>query len=332
MRVRDKYADCLKGYACFLVVFGHVIMGIRNSGADVPMFGEWLEKFIWTFHVALFMFLSGYIYEITGTWQSKGSRIKFILHKLLNLGVPYVVCSAIYITINSLIAGVNNQSNITDILWIWKTSTAQYWFLYALFGIFVIYTVLSGAMENWQIAIVLLLSEYLAPAFGVTFGSFRACVTTGFIFGLGTMKSRLPVEKQRKFVKFGLIAVHIVLTAFLINRGWSSLPVIDHMEQILGIMASMAFVSLILYSRMVEKILLFLCRYSFPIYLLHTIFTAGMRIILNKAGIENYGIHIIIGLLTGIMIPFGGAWITDKIPLVDFFIYPSKNIKRLRKG
>lgn len=29
---RNKTIDCLKGYACFLVVFGHVILGIRNMG------------------------------------------------------------------------------------------------------------------------------------------------------------------------------------------------------------------------------------------------------------------------------------------------------------
>lgn len=29
---RNETVDCLKGYACFLVLFGHVILGIRNMG------------------------------------------------------------------------------------------------------------------------------------------------------------------------------------------------------------------------------------------------------------------------------------------------------------
>lgn len=32
MGKHDKWVDCLRGYACLLVVFGHVIMGIRKSG------------------------------------------------------------------------------------------------------------------------------------------------------------------------------------------------------------------------------------------------------------------------------------------------------------
>lgn len=35
MGVRNKLVDMLKGYACFLVVFGHVIMGIQKSIPEV---------------------------------------------------------------------------------------------------------------------------------------------------------------------------------------------------------------------------------------------------------------------------------------------------------
>lgn len=93
---RNTFVDCLKVYACILVVFGHVILGLRNAGIVVPEFSHFLEKFIWSFHMALFMFLSGYVYQITGEWKGKQSRIKFICHKLLNLGVPYFVFYYLY--------------------------------------------------------------------------------------------------------------------------------------------------------------------------------------------------------------------------------------------
>lgn len=63
---RDKVADLLKGYACFLVLFGHVIMGVRKCGqVDIPVGAQTLENVIWSFHVALFMFVSGYVYRYT---------------------------------------------------------------------------------------------------------------------------------------------------------------------------------------------------------------------------------------------------------------------------
>ena len=35
---RNVLVDRLKGYACFLVLLGHVIMGIRLAGIDIPEF------------------------------------------------------------------------------------------------------------------------------------------------------------------------------------------------------------------------------------------------------------------------------------------------------
>ena len=43
---RNVLVDRLKGYACFLVLFGHVIMGIRLAGIDIPCFFEGVEKFL----------------------------------------------------------------------------------------------------------------------------------------------------------------------------------------------------------------------------------------------------------------------------------------------
>lgn len=71
---RNLLVDRLKGYACFLVLFGHVIMGMRNTGIEMPVFFYGLEKFIWSFHVSLFLFLSGVVYKLTGEWQNKKSK------------------------------------------------------------------------------------------------------------------------------------------------------------------------------------------------------------------------------------------------------------------
>ena len=73
---RNVLVDRLKGYACFLVLLGHVIMGIRLAGIDIPEFFWGMEKFIWSFHVALFLFLSGVVYKMTGEWKGRIDRMK----------------------------------------------------------------------------------------------------------------------------------------------------------------------------------------------------------------------------------------------------------------
>lgn len=115
-----------------LVVFGHVIMGIRKWGG-IPTFEYPLEKFIWTFHVSLFFFLSGYVYKITQKWKSKGTRTRFIAYKFIKVAVPYFSISIFYILINSLTAKTNTSFSVTDIFSLWKTPVAQYWYIYALF-------------------------------------------------------------------------------------------------------------------------------------------------------------------------------------------------------
>lgn len=139
---RNCFVDQLKGFACLCVAFGHVIMGIRKAGVDTSVAMVYFEEYIWTFHVPLFIFLSGYVYRLTGGWESKGNRFNFILHKFLNLGIPYFFFSTLYILINIITPGVNNRNSLSDILLLWKMPTAQHWFLYALFFLFVIWIII----------------------------------------------------------------------------------------------------------------------------------------------------------------------------------------------
>jgi len=54
---RDEFYDIIKGYAIFLVVLGHVI---QNFGLDWQSNG--LELFIYSFHMPLFMAVSGHFF------------------------------------------------------------------------------------------------------------------------------------------------------------------------------------------------------------------------------------------------------------------------------
>lgn len=329
-RQRDEMADSLKGYACLLVVFGHVIMGIRKAGGvGFPSWALLLERFIWTYHVSLFMFLSGYVYRLNGGWRSKQSRSRFILHKLLNLGVPYFAFATIYICINSFAPGVNTKFALSDILTLWKSAPAQYWFIYALFVLFTLYTVLSGSMRDGEIMLALLLAQYVAPAFGVTFGSFSSGISMSLAFGLGAISPYLWVDRQKAPVKLAIIAFHIACAGILTYAGFNELFMIDKVEQVLGIAASVALISLLTGYQPVKRFLLFICRASFPIYLMHTIFTAGVRIALNRVGMRIWGVHVLAGMIFGMAGPFAFAWISKFTP-VEFLIYPSKALKRRR--
>lgn len=328
---RNILVDKLKGYACFLVLFGHVIMGIRLSGIYIPSFFEGMELFIWSFHVALFLFLSGVVYKETGEWKGKKTRLGFIIHKLFNLGVPYVVFSVIYIAINSFVGEANTNSSITDILYIWKTPVAQYWFLYALFFLFVIWTCLSSLLKNWQITIIVLLIAYLLPIFGVGLGGFDFVLYSALAFGIGTFIDFKLLLKLPFFLKIGVVLLHIATGVTLILLGKIEDAFFKEIMILFGIYSSVMFISLLEDVKIISRFLLFINKYSLQIYLLHTIFTAGIRIILIRLNITQWWLHIIVGTVCGIFFSILAAIIAKKIKFLNLFFFPTKTFKMLKE-
>ena len=72
------------------------------------------------------------------------------------------------------------------------------------------------------------------------------------------------------------------------------------------------------------RLLDFVNRYSFQIYLLHTIFTAGVRIVLLRIGVELWWLHVLLGTVFGLACPVAAAVIAKKVSFLNFFFFPSK--------
>jgi fucose 4-O-acetylase-like acetyltransferase len=60
---RKNWADYARGIGIVLVVFGHVEFGLMSAGIpmDKALF-EIVHSVVYTFHMPLFFFLSGYFY------------------------------------------------------------------------------------------------------------------------------------------------------------------------------------------------------------------------------------------------------------------------------
>lgn len=321
---RNVLVDRLKGYACFLVLFGHVIMGIRLAGINIPEFFWGMEKFIWSFHVALFLFLSGVVYKVTGEWKSKKTKWRFLIYKLYNLGIPYIVFSIVYILINSLVGESNTGFAPSDILNIWKTPVAQYWFLYALFFLFCVWTALSGLLKNWQITIIVVLIGYLAPIVGIPLGSLDVVFYSALAFGIGTFVDFKSLVKLSTWSECVVVMLHIVTGIIFILLNKIEVLFIKEIMILFGICSSIMFISMLQCYKPVARFLDFINKYSFQIYLLHTIFTAGTRIFLLRLNITQWWIHILLGTVLGLAFSVLAAVIAKKVKCLNFFFFPSK--------
>lgn len=136
---REIWVDDVKVIACILVVLGHFFQSmIKASILPENDLYTWFNKTIYYFHVPLFFICSGYLYQRYSRVNSVDSWGKNILKKALALGVPYFTFSiAVWILKTVFASNVNDQiGGLTDILFFHPTS--PYWYLYALFFIFLI--------------------------------------------------------------------------------------------------------------------------------------------------------------------------------------------------
>lgn len=81
---RLDYLDELRGLAILLVVLGHLYLPFTELGQRHPV-----AQAIYSFHMALFFFISGYLCEMTNKIESIGYR-GFLNKKLQVLIVPYL--------------------------------------------------------------------------------------------------------------------------------------------------------------------------------------------------------------------------------------------------
>jgi fucose 4-O-acetylase-like acetyltransferase len=132
---RVAWVDYCKGFGIFYVVFGHVLGGLVPSGivSDSAQY-RFVDGWLYAFHMPLFFFLSGLF-----AWQSGSQPFgRFISKKVATLVYPYFVWSLLQGLLETSHYG-NHSLAPTVLLKIVYVPIGQYWFLYTLFAITVLY-------------------------------------------------------------------------------------------------------------------------------------------------------------------------------------------------
>lgn len=88
MTKRIEYIDYAKCIAILLVVSGHIIQCFYILGTKDSLF-----TFIYSFHMPLFFFLSGYVAQITRERSFAKGVFPYLVRKMETLLVPFLVWS-----------------------------------------------------------------------------------------------------------------------------------------------------------------------------------------------------------------------------------------------
>lgn len=125
-------------------------------------------------------------------------------------------------------------------------------------------------------------------------------------------------------VAAGIIFIIFSVFAYIMNIEW------EIGEIILGIVACLSIIILIIkiYGSKKQGVLFgFMAKYTMPLFLMHTMFAAGIRIILFKIGIIQSGVHIVVGVFVSFVGPVLAANIMSSVSVLDCLLYPTKYIK-----
>ena len=76
----------------------------------------------------------------------------------------------------------------------------------------------------------------------------------------------------------------------------------------------------------------FVCRYAFPVYLLHTFFTAAVRIVLLRLGVTAYAVHLAAGTAVGLAGSLAVGWLAARTPYLNLVFYPTRSLRALRSA
>lgn len=108
-----EFIDGLKGWLIILVVFAHSLQ--YSFGADYTnqglFFDDYLFRYINSFHMPLFMFISGYLF----CFSNKKNFSRIFRKKLIRIGIPYIAYSLCIYILNTLVSRHINLS-VGDII------------------------------------------------------------------------------------------------------------------------------------------------------------------------------------------------------------------------
>lgn len=332
---RYEYIDIAKGLLITLVVFGHAWRAVYGNcillNADIYHF---VDAWIYAFHMPAFFFLSG-IFAMRSAGQPPKN---FIEKKIKVIAYPYLLWSVIQSTLQLALSGSTTHTlTLTNVIKIPFVPVMQFWFLYALFFIYLAFILLKQLNISPAIFFVTGLSLF----FLARTGYIPACppiiyVANNFIyFSMGIIFANFLLSEAMQRVEFTQLLIFSLLSLFLACL----VPLVSSITQptmvfwgapILAIPGVMLILLISMQLRMGGKF--FACmfallgRRSLEIFVAHTIFSAGLRIAFLKLGVTtSLSVHLLGASVAGFVGPLLLVYLASRFNFRYLFTWPSRN-------
>lgn len=333
---RIIWIDNLKVIACFFVVLGHFFQGIMKAGIIEDSFTiRCFLRIIYYFHVQIFFVCSGYLYQKKECVNSIGAWKNHICKKALSLGVPYFFFTVITWIIKNVFSSSVNDSTGGLLQAIFIEPISPYWYLYSLFLIFCVTTTVRKKKNYIVLLVVALVMLIINSCDFLTIPRMIYYIIGNeiwFVVGIGCAVF-LPEKPDELYTVRTAVCSIIGISIFIVSS--ILIYASDFHNEIISVglrgisVFSIFFLVRSMFGRQTQSRLGgYFAKYILPIFLMHTIFAAGIRIVLLKIGVESVVVHCLFGIIGSFVGPIIVSELLGEIKYGDFCIYPLKYINR----
>lgn len=323
---RQTWIDYARGIAIILVLYRHVFEGLKSAGLAVQEYItlEHANILFFSFRMPLFFIVSGIFVESSlikrGLKRFVGTKVQSILY-------PYFLWGALQITLQLVLSAyVNADRTPADYLYLLyqPREVEQFWYLYALFNVSVLYAFLKTVglnfWQNFGLGLGLFYASALVGQSQINIG-FLADIMHYFVFyaigdGIGRFIRNSDNLKMLSSRKLWLC----LLLPFIVTQGyflWANLQnhsrYYDFVEYhqpfsfLIIALTGCAFVmscAFLLQRFNTMKWLHQLGQYSLYIYVAHVMVLAATRIVMVKLlNITHIPTLLITGIVLGLLLP-----------------------------
>lgn len=302
---RIDWLDNARGIGIVLVVIGHALGGLIDSSLGPGQYAPRQAFFlIYTFHMPLFFLLSGLL---VSRRLEKGAK-PFLMGLLPTIVVPYFIWSAVQAGVIHALGTLVNSPSVSLVNTLvslpWST-VSQFWFLYALFWMHVLATVLLPRIGAEGLVLVALALKALMLVIALPVAAKLVCNHMLF-YAIGVWLrpdgvERLVISRAGLVRALLLPALTIALLAATLLAlpqfgadlplAVASSPEIANLSWRFPVMACAVagtFAVLGLAASQPDalaRLFAHLGKLTMPIFVLHVFFIAGTRIVLIKSGL-----------------------------------------------
>lgn len=326
---KEQSIETLRGIAIVLMVAGHVIGDNSATGLQVRDESAW-RYFYFTFEylrMPLFTAISGFVYALKPLQAAHIGR--FLQGKSRRILIPFISVATVQYLMNALVPNVNNPVPLGDIWKIYIFSYGQFWFLQALFLVFLTIVVLEyykvlDTIKWWTIslAIAVVMLLVINQNYLINYFSFSRYLYLLPFFLLGLGLNRFKDQLFKKPIVLVLLATLVVSVTIQQLEWFEVISTHSHRFSAISVFVGLSGIWLIFHIRRPFRWLAELGYYSYGIYLFHVFGSAGSRIFAKMLGIDNMAMLFSIGLIFGLGFPI----------LAELVILKSALLRRLFLG